>query len=154
MPTHSVSWQEYEYTYTMLESKVFFEPYKVVLKALQTMSDSNFPMKSYMVDAEKTSKLPIYLKDKNFFSDKIPDWLVSRRKKLNESQYMALRHALEEELAVIQGPPGTGKTFVALEIVNALLTYKDLWLNHGPIMIVCHTNHALDQFLEGMFVIF
>lgn len=41
---------------------------------------------------------------------------------------------------------GTGKTFVGLRIVQALLTNVD----HRPILIVCCTNHALDQFLEGI----
>ena len=32
-----------------------------------------------------------------------------------------------------------------------LLHNKDIWCDtHGPILVVCYTNHALDQFLEGI----
>lgn len=68
----------------------------------------------------------------------------------------------------------SGKTYVGLKIAQALLTNKELWndpinvrymddddlddddleldLNVGgeaPMLVVCYTNHALDQFLEG-----
>lgn len=41
---------------------------------------------------------------------------------------------------------GTGKTYVGLRIMEALLENVNQW----PILIVCCTNHALDQFLEGI----
>lgn len=41
---------------------------------------------------------------------------------------------------------GTGKTYIGLRIVEVLLTNTSQW----PILIVCYTNHALDQFLEGI----
>lgn len=41
---------------------------------------------------------------------------------------------------------GTGKTYIGLRIVEVLLANTTEW----PILIVCHTNHALDQFLEGI----
>lgn len=41
---------------------------------------------------------------------------------------------------------GTGKTYVGLRIIEALINN----VNHWPILIVCCTNHALDQFLEGI----
>lgn len=41
---------------------------------------------------------------------------------------------------------GTGKSYVCLRIIEALLA--NVW--QGPILIVCYTNHALDQFLEGI----
>ncbi|CAM9657001.1 unnamed protein product, partial [Ectocarpus fasciculatus] len=63
-------------------------------------------------------------------------------------QLKALRAALTQEVALIQGPPGTGKTFVGAKAVRLLLTNRRV-LGHwtGPIMCVCLTNHALDQFL-------
>ncbi|RWR99588.1 NFX1-type zinc finger-containing protein 1-like protein, partial [Dinothrombium tinctorium] len=70
---------------------------------------------------------------------------------LDESQFEALRGALTRRLAIIQGPPGTGKTFVGLRIVQTLLKNSHYWnQTDSPILIVCYTNHALDQFLEGM----
>ena len=41
----------------------------------------------------------------------------------NESQYNAVRNALENRLSVIQGPPGTGKTQTILNIIANLLLY-------------------------------
>ncbi|CAM9107878.1 unnamed protein product, partial [Hapterophycus canaliculatus] len=67
---------------------------------------------------------------------------------LDEAQLEALHAALSREVALIQGPPGTGKTFVGAKAVQLLLTNRDItdsW--SGPIMCVCLTNHALDQFL-------
>lgn len=46
----------------------------------------------------------------------------------------------------------TGKTHVGLKIARALLSNENLWsdgLNPSPMLVVCYTNHALDQFLEG-----
>ena len=76
---------------------------------------------------------------------------------------------MTRELALIQGPPGTGKTFVGIQVVKALLANTrggagdprddmlpglDAGVAHGPcigpVLIVCFTNHALDQFLEGL----
>jgi len=75
----------------------------------------------------------------------------------DDSQYLAYKSALTKQMVVIQGPPGTGKTYVGLRIVQTLLRNKSFWNNYGmmrpypsPILIVCYTNHALDQFLEGM----
>lgn len=76
------------------------------------------------------------------------------------------------------GPPGTGKTYVGLKLVKTLLrnlypcnnskrsreklfTVYDMEesevmdertpnLMENPILLVCYTNHALDQFLEGI----
>ena len=50
-------------------------------------------------------------------------------------------------------PPGTGKTFIGVKLVELLLHNKALWWNkpgeaQRPILMVCFTNHALDQFLE------
>lgn len=41
---------------------------------------------------------------------------------------------------------GTGKTYLGLRILEVLLANTTQW----PILIVCYTNHALNQFLEGI----
>lgn len=41
---------------------------------------------------------------------------------------------------------------MGLKIVQALLTNEPVWqisIQKFPILVVCYTNHALDQFLEG-----
>ena len=60
--------------------------------------------------------------------------------------------ALTQNLSVIQGPPGTGKTYVRLKIIEIFLQNKAQWypLLQSPILVVSYTNHALDQFLEGI----
>lgn len=72
-------------------------------------------------------------------------WPSPPELKLNESQVDALKHALTRRLSVIQGPPGCGKTFIGLQIIATLLMNTD-----SQILIVCYTNHALDQFLCGI----
>lgn len=43
-----------------------------------------------------------------------------------------------------------GKTYVGLKIAQALLNNHNLWReDKAPMLVVCYTNHALDQFLEG-----
>ena len=72
---------------------------------------------------------------------------------LNSSQLRAFQMALTSRFAVIQGPPGTGKTYVGLKIAQVLLQTTVLWENEeerAPILMVSYTNHALDQFLEGL----
>nr|XP_054748302.1 NFX1-type zinc finger-containing protein 1-like [Lytechinus pictus] len=72
---------------------------------------------------------------------------------LDHSQYEAAKAALTKELSIIQGPPGTGKTYIGLKIVETLLRNRNIWSSDedpGQILLVCYTNHALDQFLEGI----
>ncbi|XP_067144046.1 NFX1-type zinc finger-containing protein 1-like [Centruroides vittatus] len=100
------------------------------------------------------------LKSKDFSIEKVPilkysKWPTKEVLKLDESQYEVLKAALTKEFTIIQGPPGTGKTFIGLQIVKLLLYNRELWYpkdvrddEECPILIVCYTNHALDQFLE------
>ncbi|KAJ8401480.1 hypothetical protein AAFF_G00383990 [Aldrovandia affinis] len=80
------------------------------------------------------------------------NWPSEEQLGLDDSQMKAVQLALTKELAIIQGPPGTGKTFVGLKIVKALLDNAEIWRSgaRSPILVVCYTNHALDQFLEGI----
>lgn len=81
----------------------------------------------------------------------LDSWPSKESLALDQSQYDALRLALTNELAIIQGPPGTGKTFIGYKIAQALLANQTCWreAEQTPILVVCFTNHALDQFLEG-----
>ncbi|GJP50063.1 hypothetical protein CLOM_g9207 [Closterium sp. NIES-68] len=85
---------------------------------------------------------------------------------LDRPQAVGLQAALTQEFALLQGPPGTGKTFVGIKLVEILLSNAlkgpgtsaggsssrgtDEASPLGPILCVCFTNHALDQFLEGL----
>lgn len=109
----------------------------------------------------------------NILSD---DWPSADELHVDESQLKALKFALTNEFVIIQGPPGTGKTHVGLEIAKVLLHNKRHWMNEAKInerfpayrryfernerderddvssamLIVCYTNHALDQFMNGI----
>ncbi|GLA87164.1 hypothetical protein AtubIFM56815_011439 [Aspergillus tubingensis] len=64
---------------------------------------------------------------------------------LDKSQLQSLLDGLQQSISTIQGPPGTGKSFLGALIAKILhdKTSKTL-------MIICYTNHALDQFLEDL----
>ncbi|XP_067659744.1 NFX1-type zinc finger-containing protein 1-like [Haliotis asinina] len=80
------------------------------------------------------------------------DWPSPETLHVDMSQFQALKTALTKEFSIIQGPPGTGKTYVGLKIVKALLHNDQMWKKQQstPMLVVCYTNHALDQFLEGI----
>ncbi|OLL25606.1 NFX1-type zinc finger-containing protein 1 [Neolecta irregularis DAH-3] len=75
--------------------------------------------------------------------------LLKTHTTLDKEQQMAVLSAVRQELCIIQGPPGTGKSFVGVAIVSLLLSVKKE-IGGGPIICVCFTNHALDQFLEHL----
>lgn len=142
--------------FVMAESEVYYEAYRPVLSALQRMTEKKFPMKKYIVDVVTDSFPPVHLCDKsiyvvgNYEIDLLNEstWPSPDQMELNASQHRAFKTAITNEFAVIQGPPGTGKTFLALKITEVLL--KNDVSKGTPIVVLCYTNHALDQFLEGI----
>ncbi|CAC5364890.1 unnamed protein product [Mytilus coruscus] len=102
------------------------------------------------------------------------DWPSTTVLRMDESQRKAFISALTKEFVLIQGPPGTGKTYLGLQIAKALLHNSSRWLQVDSIgvdeedpkpiryaqrpaalpkpymLVVCYTNHALDQFVEGI----
>ncbi|NWX58607.1 ZNFX1 protein, partial [Promerops cafer] len=162
-------------SFLMVETTAYFEAYRHVLEGLQEMREEDIPFQKYVVECDTQVKEPAYLTQDTAYNlaplvktsckEKCPDslksvyildanqWLSMEALKLDESQMQALNLALTKELAIIQGPPGTGKTYVGLKVVQALLTNDHVWQStpwKHPIVIVCYTNHALDQFLEGI----
>lgn len=75
-------------------------------------------------------------------------WPSSEELSFNESQYEAYKMALTHEFAVIQGPPGTGKTYLGVKVAKTLI--ENLKCPGTLLLLVCYTNHALDQFLEAI----
>ncbi|XP_072206179.1 NFX1-type zinc finger-containing protein 1 isoform X2 [Excalfactoria chinensis] len=167
-------------SFLMVETTAYFEAYRHVLEGLQEIQEEDVPFQKYIVECDKEVKEPAYLtldtkynfeplmedtlSDEDTFVDvfkrqnvRVLDpyqWPSLEALGLDDSQMQALSLALTKELAIIQGPPGTGKTYVGLKIVRALLTNKDAWQRtdqNSPILVVCYTNHALDQFLEGIY---
>ncbi|KAG0697526.1 P-loop containing nucleoside triphosphate hydrolase protein [Suillus ampliporus] len=64
---------------------------------------------------------------------------------LDRSQALSILSGLTQRVSLIQGPPGTGKSFVGALLAKALHDFTD-----QTILVVCYTNHALDQFLEDL----
>ncbi|KAL9582685.1 MAG: hypothetical protein Q9212_003149, partial [Teloschistes hypoglaucus] len=75
--------------------------------------------------------------------------MLEQRTKLDRGQCEALVAALTREYAFIQGPPGTGKSYIGVQIMRVLQHCKSK-ADLGPIIVICYTNHALDQFLEHL----
>ncbi|XP_061865168.1 NFX1-type zinc finger-containing protein 1 [Colius striatus] len=165
-------------SFLMVETTAYFEAYRHVLEGLQEIQEEDIPFQKYIVECDTQVEKPTYLtmdtvynfaplmgdslSDEETYPDGLrrvnvldpKQWLSMEDLRLDESQLQALSLALTKELAIIQGPPGTGKTYVGLKIVQALLTNKHVWqstVQKSPILIVCYTNHALDQFLEGIY---
>ena len=156
--------------FTMVESLAYFEAYRHILSKLKeiVLISDTIPFKRYIVDSKlRDIPLPLYslhmrqfqfdLKDtleikSNAMINVLSSWPLYSSTCLDESQLSALRMALTKEVSLIQGPPGTGKTFIGLKVVEALLHNRSVWdcNKEAPILIVCYTNHALDQFLEGI----
>ncbi|XP_046668354.1 NFX1-type zinc finger-containing protein 1-like [Homalodisca vitripennis] len=142
--------------FVMAESEVYYEAYRHVLAALKLMTESNFPMKQYIVDVDTACFPPVYLVYKSTYKIsgfnvnvlEEESWPSPNELSLNPSQHQAFKSALTNDFVVIQGPPGTGKTFLALKITEVLL--KNKVSEDAPIVVICYTNHALDQFLEGI----
>ncbi|CAG2215774.1 NFX1-type zinc finger-containing protein 1 [Mytilus edulis] len=91
------------------------------------------------------------------------DWPSEEELGMDESQRKAFISSLTKEFVLIQGPPGTGKTYIGLQIAKTLLHNREKWKiirgydQNGEmieskqcLLIVCYTNHALDQFVEGI----
>ncbi|KAJ4494825.1 P-loop containing nucleoside triphosphate hydrolase protein [Lentinula edodes] len=64
---------------------------------------------------------------------------------LDDAQAKSLLSGLKQNLSIIQGPPGTGKSFIGALLAKFLYEFSD-----HKILVVCYTNHALDQFLEDL----
>ena len=160
--------------FTMVESTAYFEAYRHVLEGLQKASTSadTMPFKRYIVECQMQEiPSPLYIRTTGCSASfnlsealglkktkpriTITDashWPHADETNLDKSQLKAVQMALSQEISVIQGPPGTGKTHIGLKIVQAFLQNRQTWdrLSNSPILVVCYTNHALDQFLEGI----
>ncbi|TRY97415.1 hypothetical protein DNTS_016604 [Danionella cerebrum] len=155
-------------SFLMVETTAYFEAYRYVLEGLQELSQDEFPFQRYIVQCVTAVDPPAYLRVEGRTYDLSPvapkgqsiprfnpltpqAWPDEEKLGLDESQLQAFKLALTNELAIIQGPPGTGKTFVGLKIARALLENREAWSQDCPMLVVCYTNHALDQFLEGIY---
>jgi len=159
--------------FTMVESTAYFEAYCHILEGLQTVSKTvdTMPFKRYIVECSlQDIPPPLYIRITGTASFNLTNalgmkgmrprvtitdrstWPHVDETSLDRSQLEAIKMALTQEISVIQGPPGTGKTHIGLKVVLAFLQNRAIWDPNktSPILVVCYTNHALDQFLEGI----
>ncbi|KAL1461903.1 hypothetical protein WDU94_013766 [Cyamophila willieti] len=144
----------------MAESTIFFLPYYHVMKAMKQFEERNFPMARYIVYVNPVINPPAYLSNNSYLQvgnfsefDVLNEfaWPSPDQLGLDKFQYEAYKAALTREFVIMQGPPGTGKTYLGLRIIETLLKNETIIEHLGaPILLVCYTNHALDQFLEGI----
>ena len=123
----------------IFESKAYFESYVHILKRLKNINPNELPFKSEIIDLKFKNMRPEYL-SLRFIKKMSKD---IKNGSLDSSQQKAINFTLNNRITLIQGPPGTGKTYVGGNITNILLKKVK-----SPILVVCYTNHALDQFIE------
>ncbi|KAI8335061.1 P-loop containing nucleoside triphosphate hydrolase protein [Chlamydoabsidia padenii] len=149
-------------TYVMIEATDgYFEAYRHILSVIKNIPVDDLPFKSYLVDVDKDVRVPYYASIKRHYDlDTSPKKKRSNYLKpidimdtwppydigMDKTQLDALQTILSNDMSIIQGPPGTGKTFVGTYGMKVLLSNFDKYI--GPIVCICQTNHALDQFLE------
>eukprot|EP00347_Sterkiella_histriomuscorum_P010451 403376237 len=140
-------------SFCMLESTAYFEAYNHILHKLKEMATwDTLPFQKYLLGLQKNIDKPALFDSLD--EDQKQKLQKSIKKaiqeaNLDQSQEDALNSCFFKELAIVQGPPGTGKTYVGEHFVKIMLQNKNLWRQEkGPILLVCYTNHALDQFLN------
>ena len=152
----------------IFESKAYFESYIHIMKRLQKINVKDLPFKSELIDGNFDNikiKQPIdgyKYNDLRIYPDK-KEFPNEFKMLLDESQLKAAEIALNNKLSLVQGPPGTGKTHFGTIITNIFLQNlnnntdknedeseeeNENTNKNSQILVVCYTNHALDQFIE------
>lgn len=156
--------------------KVLYEVYRPILESLKSMAPSLLPFRKYIAPLTAhdgpepiTVNPPLYSRRQGFRFNLNPLLNGERREEayltvdsdasaqlcleelqtsstMDNGQCKALIGALCSEMVCIQGPPGTGKSYIGVQIVKAIIN-SIAQEAIGPILVVCFTNHALDQFL-------
>ena len=138
----------------IFESKAYFESYIHILKRLKEIKTELLPFKKELIDANYSD---IKISEEKDYTYKYLNTYTLRpykseyplefKKKLDESQLNAVDLCLNNKIALIQGPPGTGKTHVGAIITDIISQNLP---ENSQILVVCYTNHALDQFIENV----
>ncbi|EPB87088.1 hypothetical protein HMPREF1544_06112 [Mucor circinelloides 1006PhL] len=148
-------------TYVMIEATDgYFEAYRHVLNVFKNVKPNELPFSDYLVKLSNEVLVPHYAATKRIYDINVQSRNIRRDRwpvdilenwpeyptGMDRTQMDALRTILSHNLSIVQGPPGTGKTYVGTYAMRVLLNNYDGSL--GPIVCICQTNHALDQFLE------
>ncbi|KAJ5115583.1 P-loop containing nucleoside triphosphate hydrolase protein [Penicillium atrosanguineum] len=136
--------------FLLVDAPIF--AYEPILKRLQSMMI--VPLKQELILYENGASIensglisPIFAErlEKKINAD-ISDLLrTTKPVHLDYSQLCSLLAGLSQNVSIIQGPPGTGKSFIGALLAKA---FHDE--TQEKILVMCYTNHALDQFLEDL----
>ncbi|KAK3589661.1 hypothetical protein CHS0354_015165 [Potamilus streckersoni] len=143
-----------------VDSPIYLSSIDSPVYDLQPLLDRTMIISKYQTNGQEAldSKAP-----RNVHVLSLSEWPSADDMGLDQSQYKAIQTALTRQFSITQGPPGTGKTYIGLQIVRVLLHNRHVWdensnalfgTSRSPMLIVCYTNHALDQFLEGILKFF
>jgi hypothetical protein len=139
--------------FVMVDTPIF--AYEPVLRCLQSTVELPLWEELFALSEEEihaavrlSSVAPIELIDEiesNEELDLQTELSLPKPVSLDESQLDSLLAGLRQSVSLIQGPPGTGKSFIGALLTKAMLEYTS-----ETILVICFTNHALDQFLEEL----
>ncbi|KAK5727064.1 hypothetical protein LTR15_002956 [Elasticomyces elasticus] len=136
--------------FVLVDTSVF--AYEPVLRCLQ--SKMGLPLAGELLGTGPISSVPfspvspmelVYSIEDNGGEDLDHILGLSKEVSLDESQLLSLLAGLRQCVSLIQGPPGTGKSFIGALLAKALHDRTK-----EKILVICYTNHALDQFLEDL----
>lgn len=85
-----------------------------------------------------------YLEPSSLQSSRIGQYIPIFPFGCNNSQYKAVKNALENQISVIQGPPGTGKTQTILNIIANIL------IQGKTVQVVSNNNSATDNVYDKL----
>ncbi|KAI8900700.1 P-loop containing nucleoside triphosphate hydrolase protein [Globomyces pollinis-pini] len=157
-------------------NNIMFESYRPILATLQNMNPATLPFAKYLCypsrrqneQSDKVTDPPLYAMVPNYMINLnnlwpgIPNYafdpnnaterkscleFLSKHNAFDKSQAAAFINALISDISCIQGPPGTGKSFIGVQLVRTILQNRSFITPNAPILLICFTNHALDQFL-------
>ncbi|KAG8829275.1 hypothetical protein FRC17_006845 [Serendipita sp. 399] len=137
---------------TLVQINTAIFAYQPILKAIQEMRD--IPLEQEILfwsnQSQQQPRIAIPTRIVNSIrqtpSQNLQTLLqLSKAVNLDDSQSASLLEGLTKTVSLIQGPPGTGKSFIGALLAKALQHFAD-----QKILVVCYTNHALDQFLEDL----
>ncbi|KAB8232587.1 P-loop containing nucleoside triphosphate hydrolase protein [Aspergillus alliaceus] len=136
--------------FLLVDAAVF--AYEPILKCLQDKID--LPLSRELLEyqrdglAQESSLIPDdMVQNIRNAGDENIQFLVGTKSpvKLDLTQLQSFVSGLTQTVSLIQGPPGTGKSFI-----GALLAKMFHDHSKEAILVMCYTNHALDQFLEDL----
>lgn len=92
----------------------------------------------------KDVALAKYLEPSTYRRNQDKNWIPIFPFGCNNSQYKAVKNAMENQISVIQGPPGTGKTQTILNIIANIL------MQGKTVQIVSNNNSATENVYEKL----